>query len=69
MDHHDLFKRLEAILAMARELLDVAEALGASYLTAHIPLANGETVAVTVQGGSVTITGRGFEQRLFDASE
>jgi len=56
----------EAILAMARELRDVAEALGASYLTAHIPAAGGETIVLTVQAGAVTMTARGFEERLLE---
>jgi hypothetical protein len=34
----------EAILAMARELREVAAALDASYLTAHTPDAGSETL-------------------------
>lgn len=42
-----------AILAAAYELRDVAAALGAPYLTAHLPAAEGETVALTVEEGTV----------------
>jgi hypothetical protein len=59
----------EAILAMALELRDVAEALGATYLTAHVPAAGDETVVLTVQGGVVTMTAHGFEQRLLESRE
>jgi hypothetical protein len=54
----------EAILAMARELRDVAAALGSPYLTAHVPLAHGELAALTVEDGVVTLTARGHETRL-----
>ena len=59
----------KAILAMACELREVATALGASYLTAHLPAADGETVVLTVQGGAVTMTARGFEERLLEPPE
>ena len=49
---------------MARELREVATALGAFYLTAHIAAADGETVVLTVQAGAVTMSARGFEERL-----
>ena len=56
----------EAILAMARELREVADALGATYLTAHVPAADGETIVLTVVAGTVTMSGRGFEDRLLE---
>jgi len=46
---------------MARELRDVAAALGSPYLTAHVPLADGELAALTVEDGAVTLTARGAE--------
>jgi sugar phosphate isomerase/epimerase len=54
----------KAILGMARELLEVAAALGAPYLTAHVPAVGGELVALTVEHGKVTLTGVGFEIQI-----
>ena len=56
-----------AILAAAYELRDVAAALGAPYLTAHLPAAEGETVALTVEEGTVTLAARGFDVQLVGA--
>ncbi len=59
----------EAILAAARELREVADALGASDLTAHVPAAGGEIVVLTVQAGAVTMTACGFEQSLLEPGD
>ena len=38
-------------------------------LAAHLPAADGETIVLTVQAGAVTMTARGFEERLLEPPE
>lgn len=55
------------ILRAAHELRNVAAALGAKYLTAHLHAAEGEILALTVEDDVVVLTGGGFEIEVVGA--
>ncbi len=55
---------LEHFLILGREIATTAVTFRATYLSAHLRLAEGELVAFSYEDGAVWVTGRGFEVEL-----
>ena len=68
MNHHDFaaWERglLEPFLVIGREVALRADELHASYLSVHIPVADGALVAFTWDDGTVWATGHRFDVEL-----
>ena len=55
---------LHPFLAMGREIARIANKLQASYLTVHMPIADGALMGFTWEQGPVWVSGHGFDVEL-----